>query len=281
MKVLALLCVIGMALAGPIPKAREDDGSGVETPETVYQDEEKPEGDGDDVIQPEEKSDTESEWEDIWEDLDTDWEIPGWEDDAYDPEQPESEKPISNYPEEEEPEEKDPYYPEQAEVEDQDPNYPDPEESNREDPGLYYPEEPEQGKTEPEYPEQEDLDGRTEDHGGNQAAEQQQQQQGAETMPVREAAQYRQTGDIVAGGSRPGVHPWYQEPAPNYQQYNYDRQMYQYYNAHYYPPSGQNHYGSEGEHFQNPWAYNQHYLSNPDGSWVFNPFYNPEGDYYK
>ncbi|XP_078700889.1 uncharacterized protein LOC144927375 [Branchiostoma floridae x Branchiostoma belcheri] len=286
-KILVLLCVIGLALAGPIPEAREDNGSGYETPETVYPDEEeKPENDGYDVTQPE-KSDTESDWpfEDPWT-FDTDWEIPGWDEvDPYDPDQPDSERPISNYPEEAGPEEKDLSYPEQAEVQDSrdpDPYYPDPEESNREDPGFYYPEQPDQEEPEPEYPEREEDD--TEDHGGNQAAEQQQQprQEGAETMPVEEAAQYRQPAqDIVAGDSRPGVHPWYQDPAPNYQQYNYDRQLYQYYNAHYYPPEGQIHYGSEGQYYQNPWAYDQHYLSNPDGSWVFNPFYNPDGDYLK
>ncbi|XP_078621501.1 uncharacterized protein LOC144887897 isoform X3 [Branchiostoma floridae x Branchiostoma japonicum] len=257
LKILALLCVIGMVLAGPIPEARDDTGSGVETPETVDPDEEKPEDDGYDVSQPEAKSETDS-FEDPWA---FDWDLPGWEEDVYDPEQPESEKPKPYYPEEEEPEDTDPYYPEQAEVEEQDPYYPDPEESNREDPGFYYPEQPDQEEPEPEYPEREE--GLKEDHGGNQAVEQQRQQrqEGAQAMP--------------------GVHPWYQDPAPNYQQYNYDRQMYQYYNSHYYPPEGQIHYGSEGQYYQNPWAYNQHYLSNPDGSWVFNPFYNPEGDYYK
>ncbi|XP_035661383.1 activating signal cointegrator 1 complex subunit 2 homolog isoform X4 [Branchiostoma floridae] len=257
LKILVLLCVIGMVLAGPIPEARDDTGSGVETPETVDPDEEKPEDDGYDVSQPEAKSETDS-FEDPWT---FDWDLPGWEEDVYDPEQPESEKPKPYYPEEEEPEDTDPYYPEQAEVEEQDPYYPDPEESIREDPGFYYPEQPDQEEPEPEFPEREE--GLKEDHGGNQAVEQQRQQrqEGAQAMP--------------------GVHPWYQDPAPNYQQYNYDRQMYQYYNSHYYPPEGQIHYGSEGQYYQNPWAYNQHYLSNPDGSWVFNPFYNPEGDYYK
>ncbi|XP_019613961.1 PREDICTED: uncharacterized protein LOC109461922 [Branchiostoma belcheri] len=307
-KILVLLCVIGLALAGPIPEAREDNGSGYETPETVYPDEEeKPENDGYDVTQPE-KSDTESDWpfEDPWT-FDTDWEIPGWDEvDPYDPDQPDSERPISNYPEEAGPEEKDLSYPEQAEVQERDPDpyYPDPEESNREDPGFYYPEQPDQEEPEPEYPERE---GYKEDHGGNQAAEQQQpRQEGAETMPVEEAAQYRQPAqDIVAGGSRPGqrsrlppdlpaahpatYHP--SQPAPDpgsddYPDYT-DTDVLVYYTYHSVDTSRLHPYQNVPQHYNNaayaragysPYDPRNYWIQHTDGSYSVNPYYHDYSD---
>ncbi|XP_035661381.1 RNA polymerase II degradation factor 1-like isoform X2 [Branchiostoma floridae] len=279
LKILVLLCVIGMVLAGPIPEARDDTGSGVETPETVDPDEEKPEDDGYDVSQPEAKSETDS-FEDPWT---FDWDLPGWEEDVYDPEQPESEKPKPYYPEEEEPEDTDPYYPEQAEVEEQDPYYPDPEESIREDPGFYYPEQPDQEEPEPEFPEREE--GLKEDHGGNQAVEQQRQQrqEGAQAMPARLSPD---PSAIHPTAYNPSQHDQLANPfnpsTDDYPDYNYSDVL-----VYYTDPSRLHPYQNVPQHYNNeayaragysPYDPRNYWIQHTDGSYSVNPYYHDYSD---